>query len=76
MICLPTNFQYKKWTSARVRIMIPLICVTQRGSLHHYNIITHYYISITMGSIITHYHIIRSSKLADEIMHCDGPCDK
>ena len=46
--------------------MIPLLCVMQRVRLYYCTIIMYYSIMITPGSIITHYYLFQSPKLADE----------
>ena len=45
--------------------VIPLSCVMQRVSLHYYIVITCYYVMIILGSIIAHYCLFQSPKLAD-----------
>ena len=39
----------------------------QRASLCYYTIITYYYVIITQGSIITHYYLLQSAELADDL---------
>ena len=46
-------------------IMIPLLHIMQSVGLYYWIIITYHYIIITPGSIITHYYLFQSPKLAD-----------
>ena len=39
----------------------------QRACLWYYTIITYYYVIITQGSIITHYYLLQSAELADDL---------
>ena len=47
--------------------MITLLLVMQRACLWYYTIITYYYVIITQGSIITHYYLLQSAELADDL---------
>ena len=48
-------------------MMITLLLVMQRACLWYYTIITYYYVIITQGSIITHYYLLQSAELADDL---------